>query len=134
MTQEDKDLLLRDLSARLPYGVMVLHQNEYGREVTTKLSGYNGDWYNYYIDNLCYHLKLHEFKPYLRPMSSMTEDEMVEFKWLNGKCDEMPTFDYIPVEHYRLFDWLNRHHFDYRNLIEKSLAIEVTEENNPYKE
>jgi hypothetical protein len=66
-------------------------------------------------------------------MSSMTEEESDEFQQLDTECDKMPTFDYVSIEHYRIFDWLNAHHFDYRGLILKGLAIEVNESNNPYK-
>ena len=63
-----------------------------------------------------------DFKPYLRPMSSMTEEEKKEsgelYKKNTGMWDDL--------------DWLNAHHFDYRGLIDKGLAIAVTEENNPY--
>ena len=61
-------------------------------------------------------------KPYLRPMDSMTEEEYAEFGY--------DTLRYTIQD----IDWLNAHHFDYRGLIEKGLAIEVTKENNPYKE
>ena len=63
-----------------------------------------------------------EGKPYLRPMSSMTGEEKKEVEDLN-----MNPFSSSVT------DWLNAHHFDYRGLIEKDLAIAVTEENNPYK-
>ena len=116
MTQEEKDLLLKDLCARLPYGVIVKDRN--GVHVLTRGNTELGTEY---------------IKPYLRPMSSMTEEEIVELRWLDEKCDAMPTFEYVPVENYRIYDWMNRHHFDYRGLIEKGLAIEVTEESNPYK-
>lgn len=65
-------------------------------------------------------------RPYLRPMSSMTEEEVKEYKHLvafSGSPDGAANF----------IDWLNAHHFDYRGLIPKGLAIEVTKENNPYK-
>lgn len=73
-------------------------------------------------------------KPYLRPMSSMTEEEKEERASIvmvvyNG---EVIDDDFINIVHY--MDWLNAHHFDFRNLIERGLAIAVTEENNPYKE
>ena len=61
------------------------------------------------------------------------DEEIAELKWLNEKCDAMPTFEYVPIENYRIYDWMNRHHFDFRNLIERGLAIAVTKENNPYK-
>lgn len=131
MTQEEKQLLLADLSARLPYGVKVQHQHQdyldeiqtiehiarkYGEIETESVLGFVDD-----------------FKPYLRPMSSMTEEELVEYKTLEKQCEILPTFAYISVSKCILFDWLNAHHFDYRGLIEKGLAIAVTEENNPYE-
>ena len=113
MTQEDKELLLKDLCARLIYGVKV---NVKGGE---NCSNYDTT----YTSDLIYLVGLREIKPYLRPMSSMTKEE----------CDEcMPLFDVlddncIPHEEwsYRAFDWLNAHHFDYRGLIEKGLALEA---------
>jgi ribonuclease M5 len=84
------------------------------------------------IDNDVLHLSdaeecyVEDFKPYLRPMSSMTEEERNTF-------DTM-TRGYTVHQQSSLFDWLNAHHFDYRGLISMDLAIEVTSENNPYKE
>ena len=117
MTQEDKELLLKDLSARLPYGVIVAHKS---RESEERISlGYG---------NIEYVAELgigwwKDCKPYLRPMSSMTEEE--EFELNETKCYTQLTL--------RSYDWLNAHHFDYRGLIERGLAIAVTKENNPYK-
>lgn len=127
MTQEDKDLLLKDLCARLPYGVIIQEYNEeYGyadNALNTIGIGYfsiheaciEGTWINH-IENV---------RPYLRPMSSMTEEEKIDYRAF---------FNYDGVEYPEEYiDWLNAHHFDYRGLIEKGLAIAVTEENNPYK-
>ena len=109
MTQEDKSLLLKDLSARLPYGVRV--KSRRGKSVTLSL---------YVMTD--FHLGC-SIKPYLRPISSMTEGERKEY------------WDITSVSnHCAAIDWLNAHHFDYRGLIEKGLAIAVTEENNPYKD
>lgn len=110
---EDKELLLKDLCARLPYGVIGLIHKA------------NGDDYNISIVGGDIDLFLHQFisiKPYLRPISSMTEEERQEYGLV--LCDELSINQY---------DWLNAHHFDYRGLIEKGLAIAVTEDNNPYK-
>ena len=125
MTQEDKELLFIDLCARLPYGVKVCIVEDLA--MTLKQIDYKGfceSWENEYF-------KCHSrwALPYLRPMSSMTEEE---------KHDYFMTYTSIKgidVPHpYKTQDWLNTHHFDYRDLIKKGLAIEVTEENNPYKE
>ena len=120
MTQEQKELLLKDLCARLPYGVRVHLIFDKNLQVTREL-GLNS---------------LHDImfgnangKPYLRPMSSMTDEER---KIHNGhRLSKWSTYS----EHIsETIDWLNAHHFDYRGLIPMGLAIAVTEENNPYKE
>ncbi len=130
MTQEDKGLLLKDLCARLPYGVKVWYKY-YPTNITEKFAtsirladdklalsrklSKEGDWYP--IEEAGEIL----IKPYLRPMSSMTDEESEEFS-------------NTEIVGYSNYDWLNAHHFDYRGLIEKGLAIEVTEDNNPYKD
>ena len=136
MTQEEKQLLLKDLCARLPYGVNIratfLSFTEDKLETRDiELTYYNAG----YLDEHWI-----EAKPYLRPMSSMTEEERKE---LSDKAIELE-LDYLAQNDepnsikgmmsstYQI-DWLNAHHFDYRGLIEKGLAIAVTEENNPYK-
>ena len=116
MTQEQRNLLLKDLCARLPYNTIVKTNTDNINVSFTWLELkklVEGDKF------VC--------KPYLRPMSSMTEEERKEYKHLvafSGSPDGATNF----------IDWLNEHHFDYRGLIEKGLAIEVTEDNNPYKE
>ena len=118
MTQEEKDLLLKDLCGRLPYGTMV--------ECSIGNAAMDVVLHSAHIDEFIEQMLI--VKPYLRPMSSMTEEEKAEFMWLEDKCAKMPTYEYVAVETYRVFDWLNAHHFDYRGLIEKGLAIETTEE------
>ena len=123
MTQNDKELLLKDLCARLPYGVIVHLKYDENTSVTREMG--LGSLHDIMFDSA-------EGKPYLRPMSSMTDDELVDYKLLEKQCEILPTFAYISVSKCVIFDWLNKHHFDYRGLIPKGLAIEVTEENNPY--
>lgn len=119
MTQEEKELLLRDLCARLPYGV-----NCYcGYNAQLKLVCPDGDYC--VIQNSPYAIET--VKPYLRPLSSMTDEEKNEYlntfkKSIIGTDKEdgrVWTVDSI--------DYLNAHHFDYRGLIEKGLAIEAPE-------
>ncbi len=130
MTQEDKELLLKDLSARLPYEVILLASN--GRTIFPT------------DGNTAAELLIEEgWKPYLRTMSSMTEEELYEyfsfvFKEYDGYLnDDTPDFTgnhFVYIEDVNPFiDWLNKNHFDYRGLIPKGLAVEVTKENNPYK-
>ena len=124
MTQEEKLLLLKDLSARLPYKVMVHIIYNTKEPCYGELTPKDIQWF---IDS-----KIEEIKPYLRPMSSMTEEEKKEYrktqinKWV--KCVDCTGGGYY--EHrdtLKTFDWLNAHHFDYRGLIEKGLAIEAPE-------
>ena len=131
MTQEEKQLLLKDLCARLPYGVHGAYSwkcgNPYERELTGNLMSELINSFDSTCDS--------EFKPYLRPMSSMTEEEENEFISLNAVPSPCLLPNHTRMSWYSnatMTDWLNEHHFDYRGLIEKGLAIEVTEENNPY--
>ena len=128
----DKELLLKDLCGRLPYGVKV-----------------NGVFLNYNKDNgkilyercdkrfIYEHLDRYEtLKPYLFPLSSMTDKDLIKFlqiKGMNLTSDELKTFrrgttvivSTLP-SYSRHIDWLNKNHFDYRGLIEKGLAIDAT--------
>ena len=118
MTQEHKQLLLKDLCARLPYGVIV-QENDGVNENDNKLL--NIDMFDRCIN---YDYIIDDIKPYLRPMSSMTEEEAFNYKHLdllNYSNDgfEMPNF--------RSIDWLLSHHFDFRGLIERGLALEAPE-------
>ena len=72
-------------------------------------------------------------KPYLRPLSSMTEEEFKEYKDIDDRCYSCP-IDYAHIPALNRIDWMLNKHFDIFDLIPKGLAIAVTEENNPYKE
>ena len=120
MTQEDKQLLLVDLCGRLPYGVIVQHKSR-EKKYNVVLS----------YGNISYVSQLgegwwSECKPYLRPMSSMTEDEKKEYHEL---CD---SYCGIYFDSAKSVDWLNKKMFDFRGLIPRGRAIS-TEEFNPYK-
>ena len=70
------------------------------------------------------------FKPYLRPMSSMTEEEKKEFQACHCVYELHPDFQPMMcnlANELNMFDWLLSHHFDFRGLIEKGLAIEAPE-------
>ena len=128
MTREEKDLLLKDLCARLPYGVVIQITSDGGMVEAS---------YDMRLDAGLLGDLLHsedDFKPYLRPMSSMTKEEKnyYEDRWFEGYHarggDDMVSEPEIPD----YIDWLHYHHFDYRGLIDKGLAIAVNENNNPY--
>lgn len=144
MEENLKQLLLKDLCARLPYGVHILVDldKEFDGGIIGRLVGivpYTGKKYDiqgplFYQDGCLTPSTIEEVRPYLRPMSSMTEEEEKIFLSLGDGVliynNETKTLGFRTES----IDWLNAHHFDYRNLIGKGLAIAVTEENNPYKE
>ena len=119
MTKEDKDLLLKDIYARIPYGVEGCCEGETFR--TTPLHWYAEYEVGYSID---YMIIKSGWRPYLFPLSSMTEEQKTELMELMYKADT--PFGAIFSENIDYFDWLNKHHFDYRNLIDKNLAIDCT--------
>ena len=126
MKQEDKELLFKDLCARLPYHVRV----KVWLKIGTTEEGFLDLEHNYadVLQDAFYHNEIKEIKPYLRPMSSMTEEE-------NKRYDDILTKMYYHEKSTLgdISDYLNSIHVDYRGLIPKGLAIEVNESNNPYK-
>lgn len=133
MTQEEKQILLKNLCARLPYGIKC--KDQYGEYIDVNL-------YNAHIEHLIDQILSGVVQMVLRPMSSMTEEEKKELSeryawkikssWIEIKYHSDGYWDndiYCPTEEYlNLFDWLNAHHFDYCGLIEKGLALEAPEE------
>jgi len=126
MAQEDKKLLLIDLCARLTYRTMVKCITDYRHEFDEELSELH--IMNFYQFDV---------KPYLRPMSSITEEELHELQEILGPGIEIRgnlidildssihVFSLLELQ--AVFDWLNAHHFDYRGLIKKGLAVEAPE-------
>ncbi len=132
MTQEDKDLVLRDLCARLPYNVWVSYKTKYDDiERATILNG------NYVRDIMEGTSSWIDFKPYLRPRSSMTEDELQRYHELCDVDEAVGVGSSIEIiaahDTPKSLDYLNSIHVDYRGLIPKDLALS-TEIYNPYKD
>ena len=121
MTQEEKNLLLKDLCARLPYGVNVdiKHSKENGSSLRHQVCSEGMLQINTDLLGLFQEEEIH-LKPYLRPLSGMTEEEKKEYKHLVA-------FSGNPTGSSDFLDWLNAHHFDYRGLIEKCLALKAPE-------
>ena len=137
MNQKDKELLLKDLCARLPYGTIGIYEATGWTDEKATLSP---NIYNNVIEG-------RKFTPYLFPMSSMTEEQKKEYYSLADDVTIKPgqacclgikihciklgisdnphegVWDYIDLD---ALDWLNKNHFDYRGLIEKGLAIDAT--------
>lgn len=127
MTQEDKELVLKDLCARLPYNVICQVEFKENGKYNSKvmlLSGIFTD--EAYFTTKGGSIYSNEYKPYLFPLSSMTEEQEEE-------CQQIKHSYYFDDDSFVLFDWYNKNHFDYRSLIENGLAIAVTKENNPYE-
>ena len=116
MTQEEKQLLLIDLCARLPYGVRMNVIRSNVIEVATYISPLNDE---IWVNDAGAYVDVEEVRPYLRPMSSMTKEE---------REDLWPLLKTLGITaDVKRWDWLSAHHFDYRGLIEKGLALEAPE-------
>ena len=112
MTQENKELLIKDLCVRLPYGVWIerkLKSCKFGAKCMLHahdIDAIERGQYDFY-------------KPYLFPLSSMTEEQNLEYlntcRGGNAYCPTSKTFD-----------WFDKNHFDYRDLIPMGLAIDAT--------
>ena len=125
MTQEDKELLLKDLSARLPHRVYI-SPVDCGNAILIGIKDGNPLlWDTIHRKEYDKPWDIGYIKPYLRPMSSMTEEEVNEYNELCG-CNA-PYPGIVENEVAKFMDWLNAHHFDYRGLIEKGLALEAPE-------
>ena len=116
----NKEKLIRDLCARLPYGVKVLYDNkvfsiDYVSSIHEEIKLDTRD--NYTIN-------VSDVKPYLFPLSSMTEEQKMFLKQQNW-CIAISKSGTIETT-IEGIDWLNKNHFDYRGLIEKGLAIDAT--------
>lgn len=138
MTQEDKELLFKDLCARWPYGVKV--NNEIQGDFV--IYGICGNYIFARTSTSHVDFQIEKIKPYLFPMSSMTEEEFTKLKEYSGlKYDQLDLVSfqngtYKCLDFYlnevpsgaviRVFDWLNTYHFDYRDLIQMGLAIDAT--------
>ena len=133
MIQEDKELILKDLSARQLYKVVLFCKDDNEDIRIGRMTDFCCDlpytptiWIVDNKNNLSYEYRpTYEIvRPYLRPMSSMTEEERIEsleFAWEDDYGRLASYNENIP----KYIDWLNAHHFDYRGLIEKGLAIEA---------
>lgn len=130
MTQENKEILLKDLCARLPYHTRakVWLKDGTTEEGTLDLEHNYGD----VLRDAFYYDKIVKIKPYLFPLSSMTEEQYNEFfsYYHNIEMAEVKASgDYLKAAYIgddAKYSWLNAHHFDYRGLIEKGLAINAT--------
>lgn len=129
MTQEDKDLLLRDLCARLPYRVKVQIKNE----IVVLDSVCDDDGYHFnFIGDDREGVNVENIKPYLLPLSSMTEEQKNDCPVGETTLNIIKSnIGYGLIEipwrlSYMFVEWCDKNHFDYRGLIPKGLAIDAT--------
>lgn len=131
MTQEDKELLLQDLCARLPFKVKISVNDK-----IELLQGIN------ILDNVVeygsfFSSNIEEIKPYLFPLSSITKEQLFEVQEILGKNEIEIKDDFLHIidsdrntisysEILVVLEWFNKNHFDYRGLIEKGIAIDAT--------
>lgn len=136
----DKELLLKDLCGRLPYGVKIKTINDDDIYTLLSLHPNKGvavvgmEFDDVFITSK---IKIEDIKPYLYPLSSITEEqkrELWEMGWSfdgvsidNESGSDMIEFELVSSDSASyLIDWLNAHHFDYRGLIRDGLAIDAT--------
>ena len=122
MTNEEKELLLKDLCGRLPHGVKyILPGGNVNHTYTMKgidlIVTDEGVWDYGVTTRNTEPIEIKYIKPYLRSMSSMTEEEEIYYSTV-----------YTTLKFYEKEDWLNAHHFDYRGLIPMGLALEAPED------
>jgi hypothetical protein len=128
MSNEDKSLLYKDLCARLPYGVIlqVTLKDKYDEVVTRDIRLTSGNIS--YLEQTSGHW--FEYKPYLRPMKSMTAEEQHETIGFNRTLDLGPIKNWVnyTITNPEFVDWLIKHHFDWRNFIGMGLALPATKD------
>lgn len=131
MTQEEKQFVYKDLCARLPYKLLGLYYLECKPLEPIGFSELTYELLHRFInaDKLFYLERIVQIKPYLRPMSSMTQEEL-------NKLEDVASLSLYDSRDSKVLsgktitngadvDWLIANHFDYRNLIEKGLALEA---------
>ena len=135
MTQEQKNLLLKDLCSRLPYEVKVEYNGE--KYKIANVSICNETITIYGERGYPMEVEIKKVKPYLFPMSSMTEEQYNEMQTISGKdCMEHmeiekewrnnSPFTHLPLYQHRVIEFFHKYHFDYRGLIPMGLAIDAT--------
>lgn len=120
MKQEEKELLLKDLSARIPYGVKCNVSGVQQSITLTAIDVFSDYPYKFGVVQFSCTTNV---KPYLRPMSSMTDEEKRDLGSILQRI-EISSYDFISPLEVKL-DWLLKHHFDFRSLISKGLALEA---------
>ena len=139
MTQKDKELLFRDLCARIPYNVKC-YNSKYRPDLAEEIICITVNYNHPCIQLGTYLYKLEQVKPYLFPLSSMTKEQLFEVQEILGKNEieiedgflsiidsSRNTITYLEI--LALLNWFYKNHFDINGLIPMGLAINATELN-----
>ena len=133
MTQNEKELLLKDLCARLPYGVkFACNKNIYTAKGLDLIVTDGGDWEYAVTAKGIAPIEIDFIKPYLFPLSSMTEEQIQEYTYIvnyisSDDTENWVEGEFIYVEQFtQLMHFYHINHLDYRGLIPKDLAIDAT--------
>ena len=140
MNEQDRELLFIDLCGRIPYKVRMFEIepiNDIQSNLTLQSISNKASVICITPSGGAIGSSIDAFKPYLFPLSSMTEEQREEFlniqteerqillnaliEYKSGKYDKIPI-----IAPYKQIEWLNKNHFDYRGLIERGLAIDCT--------
>ena len=123
MTQEDKQLLLKDLSARLPYEVKCDINDNKPYTLSSISNDYDGILIRFKEQKNGFNMEVYlsEVKPYLFPISSMTEEQKKEYNYITERWMYDSSYSISDS-----IDWLNANNFDHRGLIPMGLAIDAT--------
>ena len=139
MTQEQKDLLIKDLCGRLPYGVKIVIQDTFKYSIVSR--EYHVLDVSNFSDIFCFNYKKFDkrmkkamrehpndivIKPYLFPLSSMTDEQKKEYAHILVMSSNLACSQLIGET---TQDWFNKNHFDYRGLIPMGLAEDATDKN-----
>ena len=126
MVQEEKQLVLQDICARLLYGLRIRIYNHWTDSFEDEILSIDN------ISEILHNFPIEDIKPYLRPMSSMTAEEEYEYH----QCKNIDYIEIREMEHTEMLettalcfshaiDWLNKKGFDFRGLIQMGLALEA---------
>lgn len=138
MTQNEKDLLLKDLCARLPYEVKFnFNGNVYTLSGIDECVDDIWNWVKCLCSKRISPIDIKYCKPYLFPLSSMTKEQKNQLKeiWdtdmnkaldytISGEEELSDLHQFFAAK--KVIDWFNKNHFDFNGLIEKGLAIDAT--------
>ena len=126
LSKKDKQLILNDLCPRLPYRPKAAILHGIFEPETVTVIGYSGR----FVDTINSQYELERVRLYLRPMSSMTDEERDKFREVGGVMSHNVENDIWAISAFspEAYKFLNSHFFDYNNLIPAGLAWEGNED------